>query len=111
MRAGEALTKEVPVSVDSFEQARNLALDLLGPIDESTREAHIGRLAANPAVGKVVGFTTRVNGVQKTFRIDFDPVKMTHINVTVGKGADAVKFAIQWPGTQEDYLNLLDGNT
>jgi hypothetical protein len=109
-RAG-AKSKELPISVESFEQARNLALDLLGPIDMSTRESYVSRLASSKAYGKVVGFTTKVDGVPKQFRIDFDPDKLTHINVTVGRGADAVKFAISWPGTEADYLKLLDGNT
>ncbi|GAA3817422.1 RHS repeat-associated core domain-containing protein [Amycolatopsis tucumanensis] len=95
----------------SFEQARNKALDLLGEIDPATRQPYIGRLESAPSTyGKVVGFTTRVNGEFKRLRLDYDPVKGPHINVEIGKGDSASKYAVAWNGTEEDFARVLDGN-
>ncbi len=52
------------------------ALDLLGKVDPATRQPYVGRLENAPTTyGKVTGFTTRVDGVFKRFRMDYDPVK------------------------------------
>ncbi|GHJ39773.1 putative T7SS-secreted protein [Streptomyces sp. TS71-3] len=97
---------------DSFEQARNKALDLLGRIDPATREPYVGRLeSAESTYGKVVGFTTRVDGEFKRFRLDYDPEKGPHINVEVGKGDSARKWAVPWNGTEDDFKRILGGNT
>jgi hypothetical protein len=97
---------------DSFEQARNEALDRLGEIDPHTRQPLIGRLeTATSTYGKKVGFTTRPHGVYKEFRMDYDPKKGPHINVTVGKGASAKKYAVKWKGTEEGFERLLENNT
>ncbi|WP_335979720.1 polymorphic toxin-type HINT domain-containing protein [Streptomyces sp. CA2R106] len=97
---------------DSFEQARNMALDLLGEVDPATRQPYIGRLESAPTTyGKVVGFTTRVNGEFKRFRMDYDPVKGPHINVEVGKGDSARKWAVPWNGTEDDFARMLGGNS
>ena len=97
---------------DTFEQARNTALDLLGPIDPATRTPIVGRLAkATTTYGRVVGFETRVDGVWKQYRLDYDPVKGPHINVQIGKGADAVKYAVPWSGTEDDFAAVLNGNS
>ncbi|WP_158712634.1 MULTISPECIES: polymorphic toxin-type HINT domain-containing protein [Streptomyces] len=105
--------KEVTLpSFDSFEQARNKALDLLGEVDPATRQPYIGRLESAPTTyGKVVGFTTRVNGEFKRFRMDYDPVKGPHINVEVGKGDSARKWAVPWNGTEDDFARVLGGNS
>ncbi|MFI5620300.1 ricin-type beta-trefoil lectin domain protein [Streptomyces sp. NPDC051567] len=105
--------KEVTLpSFDSFEQARNKALDLLGEVDPATRQPYIGRLESAPTTyGKVVGFTTRVNGEFKRFRMDYDPVKGPHINVEVGKGDSARKWAVPWNGTEDDFARMLGGNS
>jgi RHS repeat-associated protein len=104
--------KEIPVGpFDHFEQARNEALRLMGDIDPATRQRLVGRLeAATSTYGKVVGFTTRVGGVFKQFRLDYDPVKGTHINVLVGKGAAAQKWAVGWRGTEQQLVKLLNRN-
>ncbi|MFF2548035.1 polymorphic toxin-type HINT domain-containing protein [Kitasatospora sp. NPDC058063] len=98
--------------LESFEQARNAALKLLGDIDPASRQPYIGRLeTAGTTYGKVVGFTTRVNGEFKRFRLDFDPVKGPHINVEIGKGESARKWAVPWPGTEEDFARIIGGNS
>jgi hypothetical protein len=96
---------------DHFEQARNEARRLLGDIDPATRVPLIGRLEkATSTYGKTVGFKTTVDGVYKEFRMDWDPVKGPHINVMVGKGASAKKWAVPWRGTEDDLIRLLEGN-
>ncbi|WP_366510797.1 polymorphic toxin-type HINT domain-containing protein [Streptomyces sp. MP131-18] len=95
---------------DTFEQARNEALELLGEIDPATRQPYIGRLeSSSTTYGRVVGFTTRVNGEFKRFRMDYDPVKGPHINVEIGRGDSARKWAVPWSGTEEDFARMLDG--
>ncbi|MYQ83577.1 hypothetical protein GTY51_07980 [Streptomyces sp. SID4936] len=110
--SGGACKEVVLDRFDSFEQARNKALELLGKIDPATRQPYIGRLESAPTTyGKVVGFTTRVNGEFKRFRMDYDPEKGPHINVEIGKGDSARKWAVPWKGTEEDFAKTLGGNS
>lgn len=88
------------ITSDSFEEARNIALNELGEIDPSTRKQYIGRLGVG--LGKVVGFTTRVDGEFKRYRLDYDPIKGPHINVEVGRGNNTRKTAVTFPGTESD---------
>ncbi|MCI3241208.1 RHS repeat-associated core domain-containing protein [Streptomyces spinosisporus] len=97
------------VPFDSYEQARNKALEILGDIDPHTRTPYEGRMGKSAAFGRVVGFETRVDGVWKQFRIDYDPVKGPHINVAVGRGGQ--RYAVRWNGTEADMLRILKGNT
>ncbi|BDZ53043.1 polymorphic toxin-type HINT domain-containing protein [Agromyces marinus] len=102
----------VLVPSKSFEAARNTALDLLGEINPATRHPHVGSLeSATSTFGRVTGFTTRVDGVWKSFRLDFDPAKGPHINVQVGKGAAAQKWAVPWEGSEADFVRILGGNS
>jgi len=87
-----------------YEQARNRALELLGPINPATREDVVGRLPASRGRGLVVGFETEVNGVWKRYRLDYDPNRGAHINVEIGKGSKAERFVIPWNGNEEDFL-------
>ena len=96
----------------TFEQARNEALDLLGPVDPATRIPVVGRLEkATTTYGRIVGFETRVDGVWKQFRLDYDPVKGPHINIQIGKGPDALKYAVPWSGSEDDFAAILNGNS
>ncbi|KPI04195.1 RHS repeat-associated core domain containing protein-containing protein [Actinobacteria bacterium OK074] len=91
---------EVTIETDSFEQARNMGLDLVGPLDDGLRRSLVGRLeAATETFGRVTGFTGRSGGEYREFRLDVDGTKGTHINVMTGKGASVRKWAIKWPGT------------
>nr|WP_157528537.1 hypothetical protein [Kibdelosporangium sp. MJ126-NF4]CEL19198.1 Hypothetical protein [Kibdelosporangium sp. MJ126-NF4]CTQ95002.1 Hypothetical protein [Kibdelosporangium sp. MJ126-NF4] len=104
-------TREIEIATSSWENARNQALDKLGEIDQATRVPYVGRMeTAQSTFGKVCGFETRVNGVHKRFRLDYDPVKGPHINVTVGKGNTGQKWAIKWPGTMAEFETILKGN-
>jgi RHS repeat-associated protein len=97
---------EIIVEKNSFEQARNHALDLIGEINPATRIPVVGKFGGQK--GKVVGFETRVDGEFKRFRVDFDPVKGPHINTEVGTGASRIKHAVQFPGTETDALKLIN---
>lgn len=104
--------EEVLPTYDHFEQARNRALELLGDVDPGTRQPYVGRLETSTTTyGKTVGFTTRVDGVFKRFRMDYDLTKGPHINVEIGRGASVKKWAVPWKGTEEDFARLLGGNS
>ncbi|MGW4033876.1 hypothetical protein ACWEFL_32050 [Streptomyces sp. NPDC004838] len=90
---------EVTLDRDSFEQARNTGLDLIGTLDDGSTAPLVGRLeAAIETYGKLTGFTGRSGGDYREFRLDVDGVKGAHINVMTGKGASVRKWAIRWPG-------------
>lgn len=42
--------------------------------------------------------------------MDWDPVKGAHINTQVGKGVNAVKTSIEFPGTVDDVVRYVNGN-
>ena len=92
--------KEPSLDASSYENARNIALERLGEIDPSTREKITGRIGIGK--GKTVGFKTVVDGVPKTYRVDYDPNKKAHINIEVGKKTGRKKLAIEFPGTEAD---------
>ena len=101
--------KENTIPANSFEDARNKALRLLGKLDERTRRklspCSIQNSVAN---GMVTGFETVVDGVWKQFRIDYDPKKGLHINVKVGKGKGmSVNHAIKFPGAEKTLKKLV----
>ncbi|WP_443059923.1 polymorphic toxin-type HINT domain-containing protein [Streptomyces sp. NBC_00467] len=102
--------KEIVLDVfDTYEPARNKALELLGEIDSTTRLPYVSRMeTATSTYNKIVGFTTRVNGEFKRFRLDWDPEKGPHINVEVGKGENRKKWAVPWTGTEEEFIKILD---
>ncbi len=92
--------EQVRGTFDTFEQARNAALEELGKIDESARQAYEG--TRGPGEGRIVGFETRLDNVWKRFRIDFDEAKGAHIHVE-SKGQNLV---FKWLGGGEDYLRV-----
>ncbi|GAA3619449.1 hypothetical protein GCM10023079_06350 [Streptomyces chitinivorans] len=100
---------EVTLDRDSFEAARNTALDIVGTLDAGTRQTLRGRLeSAVETFGKVTGFTGKSGGEYREFRLDVDPLKGAHINVMTGKGAAVRKYAIRWPSdTVNPWLKVL----
>lgn len=90
------------LAAGSFEEARNLALGLLGEVNEANSVERTGKFAA----GLVNGFRTWVEGVAKDFRVEWDAAKGAHINVTVGTN----KWAVTFPGTASDVIGLLKNN-
>jgi RHS repeat-associated protein len=104
---GSGSSGETPIPTRSYEDARNRALGDIGKIDPTTRADQIGRLGE--AKGKITGFSTRVDGVWKRYRVDWDPNKGTHINVEISApGKETVKNAYTWPGTKEEYLKVIE---
>jgi hypothetical protein len=95
------MAEQVRPTASSFEQARSAALRALGDIDPATRTPVVGRLGSGE--GRVVGFETRVGGVWKRFRLDYDPAKGPHINIEIGRPA-GIRIAFPWRGTLEDFL-------
>ena len=92
-------SSEVVLDMDSFEDARNTALDIVGPIDLGSRKTEIGRLeAAVETYRRVTGFTARSGGEFRRIRLDTDPRIGTHINVTTGRGSSVRKWAPRFPG-------------
>ncbi|OJW47099.1 MAG: hypothetical protein BGO67_10335 [Alphaproteobacteria bacterium 41-28] len=105
-RAQSRLKKENPaVSCRSYEHARNEALKEVGQIDAKSKRPHIGNLGVGQ--DKVVGFDTKVNGVPKTYRVDYDKHKGPHINVQVGKGPGS-NTPFTFPGTEEDVAKIVN---
>jgi RHS repeat-associated protein len=103
-----AISKEITVPTTSFEVARNLALAKIGPINPATYKPHFGGLPSSIAYGKVDGFRARtLDGQFVRYRLDYDPVKGTHINTEKGKGDCAEKFAFTFPGTEKEFAQLL----
>ncbi|CAN7212521.1 RHS domain-containing protein [Acidovorax sp. LjRoot129] len=102
--------KEIEIEAKSYEEARNIALEKMGSIDPSTRAPQTGRLGAGK--GRRTGFTGMgKDGEFKRMRLDYDPTKGPHINVEVGKGACAKKWAIKFRGNEKTFEKLLKRNT
>ena len=97
-------SKEIRVANETFEQARNAGLKALGELGSVARTDIVGKQGG--MAGLVTGFQTRVGGVFKAFRLDFDPKKGAHINVTVGK----TKYSFEFKATEEQVKKLLEGN-
>ena len=98
--------REPTISASSFEDARNIALERLGKIDPSTRKPYVGRVRSG--IGNIVGFTTIVDGTYKRYRLDYDDKKGPHINIDTGRKTKQKKLAIEFPGTEADYKQLLE---
>lgn len=90
---------EVVLDAGSFEQARNQAMDIVGPIDTGSWQRRQGTMeSAVDTFGRDTGFTATSGGNYRSFRLDTDPRIGTHINVMTGKGALVRKTAIRFPG-------------
>ncbi len=92
----------------SYEQARNIALELVGDLSGDKGKKVIGRLQKSIGNGKTVGRQSKDGLVR--WRLDFDPEKGVHINVEDfrgGKGKKALKFAIKFEGNEETFRALL----
>ncbi|OQP06860.1 hypothetical protein B1690_05995 [Geobacillus sp. 46C-IIa] len=102
-----AVGKEVILpKVDTFEQARNIALEIVGDLGSNSKPV-IGRLKTSKGYGKVIG---RMSADEKVrWRLDYDPEKGIHINVEDyrnGKG-QAIKVCIPFKGDEKTFESLL----
>ncbi|WP_235089776.1 hemagglutinin repeat-containing protein [Chromobacterium sp. Beijing] len=93
--------------LQSFEQARNQALKLIGDLGADS-EPYIGRLGSSAGNGKVVGRVSADGKVR--WRLDYDPEKGVHINVEdfrEGKGDKAKKIVIPFEGGESAFVSML----
>lgn len=92
--------------VETYERARNLALELLYDIDFSSGRPIVGKIGI--CKGMVTG---RVwHNFKVTLRLDYDLVKGPHINVTdfrAAKGPMGVAYAIPFEGSEKTVEQLL----
>ena len=94
-------------AVNSYEQARNQALDLIGDLGADSQPV-IGRLPASDGLGQIIGRQSADGKVR--WRLDYDPDKGMHINVEdfrSGKGENAKKYVIPFNGNADTFNSLL----
>ena len=114
-KIGNKTQKVCPISLSrekvlpkmkSYEQARNKALEIIGKVDNSTCKPHIGNVGIGE--NKIVG--TNWHGNKISLRLDYDPVKGSHINITdfrKGKGIFGKEIAIPFEGDKKIIKSLL----
>jgi hypothetical protein len=81
-------------------------LKIIGDVDHSTSVPHIGKIGDH-LKGKIVG--TKWHDKEVIFRLDWDPIKGNHINITDfrrGKGMKGVSVAIPFEGSKELVTSL-----
>ncbi|MEZ4296783.1 MAG: hypothetical protein R3B70_17585 [Polyangiaceae bacterium] len=113
-RAGEVLLRG-----RSLDDARNIAVklmdDFIGKDAAMLTERMIGRLEQSVFHGKEIGATYRItgrNGVRHaTIRIDFDPSKGPHYNLSLMEGGHEKNFAILFPATDKTVQRLANRRT
>lgn len=102
-----AVGKEVILpKVDTFEQARNIALEIIGDLGPNSKPV-IGRLKTSKGYGKVIG---RMSADEKVrWRLDYDPKKGMHINVEDYRNGkeQAIKVCIPFKGDEKTFESLL----
>ncbi|MDR5045710.1 S-layer protein [Bacillus thuringiensis] len=102
-RSGEIVLDKV----QTYEQARNKAMSLLGDLGADS-QPFIGTMEKSAGYGKIVGRKTADNKAR--WRLDYDPNKGMHINVEDfrnGKKEQAIKYAIPFEGNEETFKALL----
>ncbi|PHA96460.1 S-layer protein [Bacillus toyonensis] len=102
-RSGEIVLDKV----QTYEQARNKAMSLLGDLGANS-QPFIGTMEKSAGYGKIVGRKTADNKAR--WRLDYDPNKGMHINVEDfrnGKKEQAIKYAIPFEGNEETFKALL----
>ncbi|WP_371399459.1 pre-toxin TG domain-containing protein [Bacillus toyonensis] len=102
-RSGEIVLDKV----QTYEQARNKAMSLLGDLGTDS-QPFIGSMEKSAGYGKIVGRETADHKAR--WRLDYDPSKGMHINVEDfrnGKKDKAIKYAIPFEGDEETFKSLL----
>ena len=92
--------------LETFEQARNKALEIIGEVDYNSGEPVTGKFGV--CRGQNVG--RRWHSGEVTIRLDYDPTKGPHINVAdfrAGKGVKGTVVAIPFEGNEETVKALL----
>lgn len=104
---GEGVEKTLSSKLNSYEQARNLTLDILNDMGET--QAYYGRLESSAGFGKIIGRESLDGKVR--WRVDFDPEKGAHINIEDyrnGKGDKATKLVIPFNGDEDAIKKIID---
>jgi hypothetical protein len=94
--------------VQTFEQARNEAFDIIGDALGLDSKPLICGMEKSAGFGKVVGRISADKKVQ--WRLDWDPLKGMHIHVDnfrYGKGLKAKEYIIPFKGNEETFISLL----
>lgn len=98
-KAGREIVLE---KVQTFEQARNKALEILGDLGHNA-QPNIGKMGVGTS--KVVG--RRCVNNQARWRLDYDPKKGPHINVEDYRPGKNFKMAIPFEGNEKTIESLL----
>ncbi|NJM23481.1 MAG: hypothetical protein HC907_35045 [Richelia sp. SM1_7_0] len=107
LKALQATGEKVLPQVKSYERARKKALEFIGSLGPDSQPV-IGRLKSSAGHGKVIGFQSS-DGMARV-RLDYDPTKGPHFNIEdfrAGKGANALKIAIPFEGSEKAYISYL----
>ena len=99
--------EQVLDKVETYEQARSKALDLLGNLGPNSKP-YIGTLTSSTGYVKVIGRQS-ADGKAR-WRLHYDPNKGMHINIEDwhnGKGANARKLVILFDGNESTFKSLL----
>jgi RHS repeat-associated protein len=104
---GSGVEKTLDSTLKSYEQARNLAMDIVGDLGKDSKAVY-GRLPSSAGNGKIVGRQSADGKL--IWRLDYDPNKGMHINIEDyrnGKGNNATKLVIPFEGNEETFKSLL----
>jgi hypothetical protein len=99
--------EQIYPKVATYEQARNKALEIIGEVDPHSGAPHIGRMGV--CKGKISGRAW--HGDKVLLRLDYDPTKGPHINVTdyrKGKGMNGISVMIPFEGSEQNVGVLLE---
>jgi len=102
----EAKREIVLPKVETYEQARNKALEIIGETGEDKGIPHIGKMGA--CKKKIDGL--QWHGEKVVLRLDYDPIKGAHINVTdyrAGNGTKGTSIAIPFIGDEKIVESLI----
>jgi hypothetical protein len=97
--------EQVMDKVETYEQARNKAFNIIGDLGADSKP-YIGRLGTGEA--NIVGRQSADGKVR--WRLDYDPNKGAHINIEdyrSRKGSNAIKIAIPFNGDMNTVESLL----
>lgn len=93
----------VLAKVQTYEQAKNKGLEIIGDVDVHTSMPHICTVGEG-LKGKIVG--RRWHGKKVTLRLDYDPTKGAHINVTDYRNGKTISVAIPFEASEAEVIAL-----
>jgi len=92
--------------MDSYEQARNISMLILGDLGADSKP-YIGTMESSPAFGLITG---RKSADGKAYwRVDWDPHKGFHINVVDERNSNRkVNVAVLFESDKEDWIDIIE---